>query len=112
MWRYEEISNLGKQGYFSNTNALYIKKGPLIRAFSEQLGGGAPGLPGGGTRPFWDARGGHPPPHFAPLVPGHLHLLLLLKLLGMHTVLYTLVVQLRTKFKTIQLCSLLMCIET
>ena len=44
------VSNLGKQGYFSNTNALYIKKGPLIRAFSEQLGGGAPGLSGGGRQ--------------------------------------------------------------
>ena len=71
MWRYEEISNLGKQGYFSNTNALYIKKGPLIRAFSEQLGGGAPGLPGGAPDHFGMPGGGARPPHFAPLEEGY-----------------------------------------
>ena len=95
---------------------IFFQIWPLIRAFSEQLGGGVPGLPGGGAPDHFGMPGGgarpRAPPHFAPLVPGHLHLLLLLKLLGMHTVLYTLVVQLRTKFKTIQLCSLLMCIET
>ena len=36
---------------------------PLIRAFSEQLRGGA-GFARGGARPFWDARGGAPPPLF------------------------------------------------
>ena len=109
MWRYEEISNLGKQGYFSNTNALYIKKGPLIRAFSEQLGGGAPdhfGMPGGGHPA--------PPPSFCASGAGSLTSPALIETPwhAYSTIWYTLVVQLRTKFKTIQLCSLLMCIET
>ena len=65
-----EISREGRGAPILRGLGEFFQIWPLIRAFSE-LFWGAPGLPGRGARPFWDARGGRPhprpPPLFAPL---------------------------------------------
>ena len=86
------------------------------KSIFRAIEGGA-GFARGGARPFWDARGGGAPPRppsFCASGAGSLTSPALIETPwhAYSTIWYTLVVQLRTKFKTIQLCSLLMCIET
>ena len=60
-----EISREGRGAPILRGLGEFCQKWSLIRAFSE-LFWGAPGLPGRGARPFWDARGGRPHPRPPP----------------------------------------------